>query len=83
MTADVCDVCSLPDPYNGAGDGIGSCYCPRGDCGEPDWSVFCTCPAEDDGPACWEPKPGGGVRCGLDVDHEGEHRFTIWTGADA
>lgn len=56
--ADICDVCGLPDPYNGAGDGIGSCGC--------------------DGPACWEPSPGGGVRCGLDVDHEDEHRYTIW-----
>lgn len=43
-----CDVCNLPDSYNGAGDGIGSCDCPRGDCGAPDGSVFCTCPTEDD-----------------------------------
>lgn len=27
-----CDDCGLPDPYNGAGDGIGSCECPRCDC---------------------------------------------------
>jgi hypothetical protein len=75
---DVCDVCTLPDPYNGAGDGIGSCDCPRGDCGEPDGSVFCTCPTEDDGPACWDQAPGGGARCGLDADHEGDHQYTIW-----
>ncbi len=80
MSADVCDVCNLPDPYNGTGDGYGSCACPRGDCGVPDWSMFCTCPTEDDGPACWEPDPRlGRVRCGLDVDHEGDHNFTIWT----
>lgn len=76
--AGICDVCDLPDPYDGAGDGIGSCECPRGDCGYPDWSVFCTCPTDDDGPACWDPAPGGGARCGLDVDHDGEHRYTIW-----
>jgi len=29
-----CFDCNLPDPYNGAGDGIGSCDCPRCDrCG--------------------------------------------------
>jgi hypothetical protein len=22
--------------------------------------------------------PGGGVRCGLEVDHDGEHRYNIW-----
>ena len=72
-----CDVCDLPDPYNGQGDGIGSCYCPRCECGVADGSVFCTCP-KDDGPACWAEAPDGGVRCGLDVDHEGEHHFNIW-----
>lgn len=36
-------------------------------------------PTEDDGPACWVQAPGGGVRCGLEVDHDGEHRYTIWT----
>ena len=29
----ICDVCGLPDPYRGQGDGIGSCDCPRCDCG--------------------------------------------------
>lgn len=75
----VCDVCDLPDPYNGQGDGIGSCGCPPCDGGEAAaGSQFCTCPTEDDGPACWAPAPGGGVRCGLDVDHEGDHHFNIW-----
>lgn len=75
-----CDVCGLPDPYNGQGDGIGSCDCPRCDGGEAAAnSAFCTCPTEDDGPACWAETPGGGGRCGLDVDHEGDHRFNVWT----
>jgi hypothetical protein len=42
-----CDVCMLPDPYNGQGDGIGSCDCPRCDCGTPLWSALCTCPPDD------------------------------------
>jgi hypothetical protein len=45
----ICDVCDLPDPYQGNGDGIGSCDCPRCECGAAVWSVFCTCPPEDDG----------------------------------
>lgn len=46
-----CDVCHLPDPYNGRGDGIGSCGCPRcdGNCGVADGSALCGCPSEDDG----------------------------------
>ncbi|MFI6484316.1 hypothetical protein ACIBH1_40795 [Nonomuraea sp. NPDC050663] len=77
--ADICDLCDLPDPYNGQGDGIASCECPRGDCGAPDWSVFCTCPTEDDGPACWDLAPGGGTRCSLDDGHEEAHSYTIWS----
>jgi hypothetical protein len=43
-----CDVCGLPDNYNGDGDGIGSCDCPRCDGGEAAvHSVFCTCPPDD------------------------------------
>lgn len=43
-----CDVCGLPDPYNGAGDGIGSCECPRCDGGEAAASsVLCICPPDD------------------------------------
>lgn len=43
-----CDVCGLPDPYRGQGDGIGSCDCPPCDGGEAaQWSVFCTCPPDD------------------------------------
>jgi hypothetical protein len=31
-----CLECNLPDPYNGGGDGIGPCECPRCDeCGAP------------------------------------------------
>ncbi|GHJ11192.1 hypothetical protein TPA0907_55590 [Micromonospora humidisoli] len=47
MTGD-CDVCGLPDPYRGQGDGIGSCDCPRCDCGAPRSSYLCTCPPDDD-----------------------------------
>ncbi len=44
-----CDVCGLPDPYAGGGDGIGSCDCPRCDGGEAAaWSALCTCPPDDD-----------------------------------
>jgi len=46
--ADLCDVCGLPDPYRGAGDGIGSCDCPRCDGGEAAaHSCFCDCPDDD------------------------------------
>ena len=38
-----CDVCNLPDPYHGQGDGIGSCDCPRCECGAAHFSQFCTC----------------------------------------
>jgi hypothetical protein len=44
-----CDVCGLPDPYNGTGDGIGSCDCSRCDCGAAMWSVFCSCPPDEVG----------------------------------
>ena len=43
----VCDVCGLPDPHNGEGDGIGSCDCPRCDCGTAAQSQFCQCPDDD------------------------------------
>lgn len=47
-----CDVCGLPDPYNGQGDGIGSCDCPRCDgCDAAAGSEFCACPDFD----IWEP----------------------------
>jgi len=45
-----CDVCGLVDPYNGQGDGIGSCECPRCECGASLWSSLCVCPPEDDDP---------------------------------
>lgn len=73
-----CDVCGLVDPYNGQGDGIGSCGCPRCDCGNAAGSSLCVCPGEDEGPACWALQPGGTARCGLDVDHEGDHCYNIW-----
>ena len=46
----ICDVCGLPDPYNGDGDGIGSCDCPRCDhgCGVARGSYLCSGPADDD-----------------------------------
>ena len=43
-----CDVCGLPDNYRGQGDGLGSCDCPRCDCGEARHSYLCTCPPGDD-----------------------------------
>lgn len=74
-----CDVCGLPDPYRGQGDSIGSCGCPRCEGGEAaDGSALCICPDPEEGPACWAPAPGGGVRCGEVVDHEGDHVFNIW-----
>ena len=43
-----CDVCGLPDLYDGQGDGIGSCQCPRCDGGEAAHnSVLCICPPDD------------------------------------
>jgi hypothetical protein len=45
-----CDVCGLVDPYRGQGDGIGSCDCPRCDCGCVSGSSLCICPLEDDYP---------------------------------
>jgi hypothetical protein len=44
-----CDVCHLPDPYGGGGDGIGSCDCPRCDGQEAaSGSVLCDCPPNDE-----------------------------------
>lgn len=43
-----CDVCLLPDPYSGGGDGIGSCDCSRCECGMAAWSSLCTCPSDED-----------------------------------
>lgn len=65
LIADVlgCDVCKLPDPYNGDGDGIGSCDCARCDCGEARGSSLCACPSDDE--ADWgdlqETYPGSGI----------------------
>ncbi|EEP73524.1 hypothetical protein MCAG_03851 [Micromonospora sp. ATCC 39149] len=42
-----CDICGLPDPYQGQGDGIGSCDCPRCECGTPRGSYLCTCDPDD------------------------------------
>lgn len=49
-----CDVCGLPDPYQGAGDGIGSCDCPRCQCGAAACSWLCTCPPDDVADPLWE-----------------------------
>ena len=39
--------CGLPDPYNGDGDGIGSCECPRCEwCGAA--PLECSCESDDD-----------------------------------
>lgn len=46
-TFGTCDVCGLPDLHRGHGDGIGSCDCPRCDCGVARSSAFCCCD-----PAC-------------------------------
>jgi hypothetical protein len=64
-----CDVCGLPDSYRGQGDGIGSCDCPRCDCGSARGSDFCTCEPDycvligGDGEhcPCWQE---GGTCCG-------------------
>lgn len=45
-----CDVCNLPDLHHGYGDGIGSCDCPRCECGVAEWSDLCTCPPDDEAP---------------------------------
>ena len=43
-----CFECGLPDPYNGGGDGIGSCECPRCEyCGWP--PGVCNCSDDDYG----------------------------------
>ncbi|MET9303209.1 hypothetical protein ABZX66_28200 [Micromonospora aurantiaca] len=59
-----CDVCGLPDPYRGQGDGIGSCDCPRCDCGAARSSAFCTCP--DEGCDCGDPDCGWYDDCAAD-----------------
>lgn len=52
-----CDVCGLPDDYRGQGDGIGSCDCPRCDCGSAKYSVFCDCPDDDYSDGEWPDDP--------------------------
>lgn len=48
-----CFECGLPDPYDGQGDGIGSCVCARcPDCG---WAPgLCVAHPDDD----WSDEPG-------------------------
>lgn len=49
MAASTCDVCGLLDLYDGAGDGIGSCDCPRcEECGEAAGSAWCRGCQRDD-----------------------------------
>jgi hypothetical protein len=55
-----CDVCGLTDSYRGQGDGIGSCDCPRCDCGTARGSQFCTCDPDCD---CGDPDCGWYDRC--------------------
>lgn len=46
MTTDQCFDCGLPDPYDGAGDGIGSCDCRR--CEVCGWAPgVCSCEEYD------------------------------------
>ncbi len=40
----ICGDCGLPDLHRGQGDGIGSCDCPRCECGDPGWA----CDGHDD-----------------------------------
>lgn len=47
MICDRCDLCGLPVPAWGRGDGIGSCDCPCCACGQAIGSVICTCPEPD------------------------------------
>lgn len=52
-----CLLCGLPDPYDGQGDGIGSCDCSRcDDCGagpeQCECSGECLC-----GGGCWDVEP--------------------------
>ena len=52
-----CWDCRLPDPYNGQGDGIGSCECPRCEhCGGGPLRCDCTDEYEDfdDGSLAYE-----------------------------
>lgn len=49
-----CDVCGLPDRHRGRGDGIGSCDCPRCDCGAARGSYLCDCAPDDDPGAGWD-----------------------------
>ncbi|SCL16415.1 hypothetical protein GA0074692_0024 [Micromonospora pallida] len=59
-----CDVCGLPDPYAGQGDGIGSCDCPRCDhgCGVARGSYLCS---GDDGICDCEEYDCAGECCGI------------------
>ena len=59
-----CDVCGLPDNYRGRGDGIGSCDCPRCDCGAARGSYLCEC-LPDDGWCDCEEYDCAGECCGV------------------
>lgn len=53
MSDDLCVECCLPDFYGGHGDGIGSCDCPRCECGNEcgacsDALGLCYCETEED-----------------------------------
>jgi hypothetical protein len=69
LYAPPCFDCGLPDWYDGDGDGIGSCDCPRCErCGAPPGGCYCSggdqvwceadgCGACDDPDCCGDPGP--------------------------
>ncbi|MCT2278007.1 hypothetical protein M3G91_10255 [Micromonospora chalcea] len=65
-----CDVCGLPDPYRGDGDGIGSCDCPRCDhgCGVARSSYLCQGPDDNglDEDGEWDCRCGDICTCDYD-----------------
>lgn len=61
-----CFDCGLADPYDGAGDGIGSCDCPR--CEQCGAGPGCDC-RDDDEFFCGEP----GCSCGDGPDDDAGH----------
>jgi len=55
-----CFDCGLPDPYQGRGDGIGSCECPRcQECGAPPEGCDCAW-TEDLCDCCGDPDDDAG-----------------------
>lgn len=70
---ELCFDCNLPDPYNGQGDGIGSCECPRCErCGS---GPGCDC--RDDDFFCGEAE----CSCGDEPDDDAGHGDYAWDSA--